>query len=216
MQNVRDRLDIPLSEDTASQLATRPIQYETGFTLLPGNYVIKVLARDATTGRIGTFQAPFTVPNLNRETATIPISSVVLGSQRVPLDEALHTVRQKVDATAVNPLVSGGAKLIPSVTRVFVSGREMYVFLQAYQRDGAPQRPLVAFVTLLRDGAPAYQTRPLAVTEGRSQRGAIPLAFTIPLAGLAPGGYDAQVTVLDPDGRKVAFWRAPVALIDVP
>ena len=47
------------------QLATRPIQYETGFTLLPGKYVIKFLARDAETGRIGTYQTSFTIPNLN-------------------------------------------------------------------------------------------------------------------------------------------------------
>src|SRR5260221_230526 len=67
IQNVRDKLDIKLSDETAAQLARRPIQYETGFTLLPGKYVIKILARDAETGRIGTYQAGFTIPNLNRE-----------------------------------------------------------------------------------------------------------------------------------------------------
>ena len=46
----------------------RPIQYDTGFTLLPDKYVIKILARDSTTGRIGTYQAAFTVPNLQRKT----------------------------------------------------------------------------------------------------------------------------------------------------
>jgi hypothetical protein len=46
-------------------VARRPIQYETGFSLLPGNYTIKVLARDTTTGRIGTFIKSFVVPNLS-------------------------------------------------------------------------------------------------------------------------------------------------------
>ena len=36
IQNIHDKLDIKLTDDTAAQLATRPIQYETGFTLLPG------------------------------------------------------------------------------------------------------------------------------------------------------------------------------------
>src|SRR5436190_317946 len=67
VQNVRDKLDIKLSDDAASQLAKRPIQYETGFTLLPGKSVIKILARYAETGRIGTFQTSFAVPNPNRE-----------------------------------------------------------------------------------------------------------------------------------------------------
>src|SRR5262249_34731923 len=85
IQNVRDKLDVKLSEETAAQLAKRPVQYETGFTLLPGKYVIKVLARDDETGRIGTYQAAFTIPNLNREEKRVPISSVVLGSQRVAM-----------------------------------------------------------------------------------------------------------------------------------
>src|SRR5262245_1964571 len=134
MQNVRDKLDIKLSDDTAAQLAKRPIQYETGFTLLPGRYVIKFLARDSETGRIGTFQTPFTIPNLNREAQRIPISSVVLSSQRVPSAEALYSVKRTDSDRNVNanPLVSDGQKLIPSVTRVFSQTRDMYVFLQAY------------------------------------------------------------------------------------
>ena len=154
MQNVRDKLDIRLSDETAAQLATRPIQYETGFTLLPGKYVIKLLARDAETGRIGTYQASFTIPNLIREEKRVPISSVVLSSQRVPLGDALYTVQQKIAAEAVNPLVYDGQKLIPSVTRVFSRSRDLYVFLQAYQRAATTTQPLVAFVTLLsRDSA---------------------------------------------------------------
>ena len=54
--NVRDKVDIKLSEATAAELAKRPIQYDTGFTLLPGKYRIKFLARDAETGRIGTYE----------------------------------------------------------------------------------------------------------------------------------------------------------------
>src|SRR6185369_16178558 len=123
MQNVRDKLDIKLSEEAASLLGTRPIQYETGFTLLPGKYVIKILARDSTTGRIGTYQAPFTVPNLMKEEVRLPISSVVLSSQRVPMTEALHTV-QNGAAQFTHPLVFDGEKLFPSVTRVFSRSRE--------------------------------------------------------------------------------------------
>jgi hypothetical protein len=82
MTNIRDKVDIKLSGETASELSTRPIQYDTGFTLLPGKYMIKVLARDAETGRIGTYQTSFVIPNLMKEEKRIPISSVVLSSQR--------------------------------------------------------------------------------------------------------------------------------------
>jgi VWFA-related protein len=214
IQNVRDRLDIRLTDATASQLATRPIQYETGFTLLPDRYVIKLLARDAETGRIGTYQTSFTVPNLNREDARVPISSVVLASQRVPLGESLFSVQQRVAADASNPLVSGGQKLIPSVTRVFSRSRDLYVFAQAYQRAATTTQPMVAFVSFFRDGVKVSETRALAVTDGLDPRSkAVPLRFSVPLASVSPGAYECQLTVLDPTGQKAAFWRAPIVVV---
>ena len=42
----------------AAELQKRNIQYDTGYTLLPGAYTVKVLARDAETGRIGTPSTP--------------------------------------------------------------------------------------------------------------------------------------------------------------
>ena len=213
IQNMRDKLDIKLSDDTAAQLATRPIQYETGFTLLPGKYVIKLLARDSETGRIGTYQTAFTIPNLMREEKRLPISSVVLSSQRVPMADALHTVQQGA-AQLTNPLVYDGQKLFPSVTRVFSKSRDMYVFLQAYERNATTTQPLVAFVTFLKGDVKVLETEPLAVVEGLDGRSkAVPLRFSIPLENLEVGRYDCQVTVLEPTGQKVAFWQAPIALV---
>jgi len=217
MQNVRDRLDIKLTDDTAAQLGKRPIQYETGFTLLPGRYVIKFLARDSETGRIGTFQTPFTIPNLNREAQQrIPISSVVLSSQRVPFADALYSVK-KTDSdrnVTANPLVHDGQKLIPSVTRVFSQTRDMYVFLQAYERGATTTQPLVAYVTFYRGDVKAFETSPVPVTDGLEPSSkAVPLRLSVPLASLAAGRYDCQVTVLDPANQKIAFWRAPVVLV---
>jgi VWFA-related protein len=157
IQNVRDKLDVKLSDQTAAELAKRPVQYETGFTLLPGKYVIKVLARDAETGRIGTYQAAFTIPNLNRELTRVPISSVVLSGQRLALAEAIYSVKKDVEQ--VNPLVFDGHKLLPSVTRVFGRGRELFVFLEAYQRAEASAQPVVAFVTLYRGDSQGTRNR---------------------------------------------------------
>ena len=190
-----------------------PIQYDTGFTLLPGKYMIKLLARDAETGRIGTYQAAFAVPNLMREQKRLPISSVVLSSQRIPMTDALFTV-QKGAAQLTNPLVFDGQKLIPSVTRVFSKSRDMYVFLQAYQRGATTTQPLVAFVTFLKGDQKILETDPLQVIDGIDPRSkAVPLRFSIPLDKLDVGRYDCQVTVLEPTGQKVAFWQAPIALV---
>ena len=214
MGNIRDELPIQLDTRSAEELAARPVQYDTGFTLLPGEYAIKLLVRDEASGRLGTYLGSFSVPNLNRETQ-LPISSVVLSSQRMPLNDAIFSVRERVKGTqAASPLVRDGQKLLPSVTRVFSRARDMYVFLEAYQRDGETMRPVVAVVTFFRDDQKAFETQPMTVTQGWNEKSrAIPLGFTVPLRDLTPGRYDVQVSVLEPDGKKAKFWRSPVVVI---
>ena len=147
--NVRDHVNIKLSDANAAELARRPIEYDTGFTLLPGKYMIKFLARDDETGRIGTYQTVFVIPNLNKEDQRVPISSVVLSSQRVDPKEVLYEVEKgahKEKEVAVNPLVQDGKKLVPSVTRVFSTSHEMYRFKCTkgcdFALDHADERPL--------------------------------------------------------------------------
>lgn len=227
--NVRDFVNIKLSDATAAELAHRPIEYDTGFTLLPGKYMIKFLARDDETGRIGTYQTTFVIPNLNKEEKRVPISSVVLSSQRVELKDAIYDAAKAKDRTkdnAVNPLVQGGTKLVPSVTRVFNQNRSIYVYLQAYKPSagygtapspgtGSQQstQPLIAFVTLYSNGTQRLRTQPIAVKPNPATRlGVATLSFDVSSSGLEPGRYECQVTVLDPSTSKAAFWRAPIVI----
>jgi len=137
VQNMRDNVNIKLSDATAAELAKRPVEYDTGFTLLPGKYSIKFLARDDETGRIRTFQTSFVIPNLNKEIKRVAISSVVLSGQRAELKDAIYNAakqKERVKEEAANPLGAERQKLIPSVTRVFSKSRDLYVYLQAYQQ----------------------------------------------------------------------------------
>jgi VWFA-related protein len=215
VSNVRDKVNIKLTGATAEQLSKQPVQYDTGFTLLPGAYTMKVLARDDETGRIGTFIAKFVIPNLNKEEKRIPISSVVLSSQRMDVHDALFTAgKEKAQAVSVNPLIQDGQKLMPSVTRVFSRGKDMYVYLQAYERGATTTQPLVAFVTFYRGQVKAFETSPLPVTEGLDPKSkAVPLRFSLSLSQLPPGRYNCQVTVVDPAAQKAAFWQSPVVLV---
>jgi len=215
VSNVRDKVNIKLSDATARELAKRPIEYDTGFTLLPGKYLIKFLARDDETGRIGTYQTTFVIPNLYKEEKRIPISSVVLSSQRIELKEALYdAIKNKPKEEAANPLVQEGRKLIPSVTRVFSKSRDMYVYLQAYEPEAPVIQPLVAFVSFYRAQTKAFETQPMMVSEGlNAHLKTLPVNFSIATNQLSPGEYECQVTVLDPTGHKAAFWRAPVMLV---
>jgi len=215
--NVRDNVNIKLSDATASELATRPIEYDAGFTLLPGKYLIKFLARDDETGRIGTYQTNFVIPNLNKEDKRVPISSVVLSSQRVDLKDALYDAAKGKDQAkeaAVNPLVQDGKKLIPSVTRVFRTGRELYVYLQAYEQSPTVAKPLVAFVSFYQGTTKVFETQPIAVTPAAlNHLVPVPLNFTVGPGELPPGKYDCQVTILDPTDTKATFWRSPIMVV---
>ena len=226
--NIRDYVNPKLSDQTAEQLAKRPIEYSTGYTLLPGKYTIKVLARDDATGHIGTFQTTFIVPNLNKETKRVPISSVVLSGQRTPMTEAIYNAtkgKEQAKEAAADPLIQNGEKLIPSVTRVFSKARSLYVFLQAYEgttaapaagQTPAPPtvKPLIAFVSFYQGQTKVYETQPEEVSPSPNSRLQIaPLNFTVDLSQLPLGKYDCQVTVLDPTGEKGAFWQAPIMLV---
>lgn len=214
VSNVRDKVDIKLSGSTVAELAKRPIEYDTGFTLLPGKYKLKFLARDAETGRIGTFEMLFVVPNLSRELQRLPISSVILSGQRVDLREALFQAQKGQQAQSVNPLVQNGQKLIPSVTRVFRRSRDLFVYLQAYQPGLEAAQPVHAFVTFYQGVTKALETKPRgAVATTGSRLKTIPLSFSVPLSELNPGEYLCQVTVLDAKQGKAAFWQAPVMIV---
>lgn len=230
MSNVRDFVNIKLSDSTAAELAHRPVEYDSGFTLFPGKYTIKFLARDDETDRIGTFQTTFVIPDLNKVTKRLAISSVVLSSQRVNLNDALYNAtrgKEQAKDDAANPLVQDGQKLIPSVTRVFSRDRQMYVYLQAYQNDaaaapaappppaGTATPPLFAYITLYHNQKLAFETPPIAVTAQPATRlGIVPLSFHIGLGTLAPAQYQCQVTVLDPAGQRAAFWQGSILVVE--
>jgi VWFA-related protein len=217
VSNIRDHFDTKLTDATATEWAKRPIVFSSGYTLLPGKYTIKVLARDDETGRIGTFQTSFVIPNLNKETKRVAISSVVLSGQRQPYANAIYNVangKEQAKQVAADPLVQNGQQLVPSVTRVFSKGRSLYVFLQAYEQAAATAQPLMGYVSFYQGQTKVYETQPVEVSPSPNKSLQIaPLNFMVDLGQLPPGKYDCQVSVLDPTGVKGAFWQAPILLV---
>ena len=212
--NVRDYIEVKLKDEAASQLSKRTLQYDTGFTLAPGVYTLKFLARDNETGKMGTFETKFTIPDLTTEPRFLPISSVVLSNQRQKLDTAIATAERDRRLLTSDPLVQDGVKLVPSVTRVFKKDQDMYVYLEAYEPTAETTQPLVATVSFYRGKVKAFETAPLQVTEGLNKTSkALPVRFSVPMAKLQPGRYTCQVSVLDPTAQKFAFWRAPMVLV---
>ena len=237
--NIRDHIDAPLVNVSAADLAKIPIEYYSGYTLLPGKYSIKILARDDETGRIGTFQTTFVIPNLNKEIKRVATSSVVLSGQRQPYHQAIYNATKGKDQAkqvAADPLVQNGQQLIPSVTRVFSRSRALFVYLQGYvpppaaQQDSPSSTPaagasspptatpstpqaLFAFVSLYRDEKKVYESDAIEATPLPNSRiGVTPISFSLDLKELPTGTYNCQVTVLNPSGQKATFWQSEILL----
>jgi hypothetical protein len=60
-----------------------------------------------------------------------------------------------------------------------------------------------------------YEATPVPVTAGWDPVSkAVPISLTIPAGSLPRGDYKCQITVLDPEARRAAFWRAPMMVTD--
>jgi hypothetical protein len=100
------------------------------------------------------------------------------------------------------------------VTRVFRQEQEMYVYLEAYQPAATTTKLMVASVSFYRGRVKAFETAPLKIADGLNAKSkAVPVNFSVPLAGLAPGKYTCQVSVVEPSAQKFAVWRSNVVLL---
>src|SRR6202021_3299159 len=83
---VRDTIPLKMASATAGELGRKQIQYDTGFTLAPGKYSLKFVARENGEGKVGTFESAFTIPDLAAG-APLRLSSVILSNQVQPLKD---------------------------------------------------------------------------------------------------------------------------------
>jgi VWFA-related protein len=212
--NVRDFTEVKLKGETVGQLAKHNLAYNTGFSLAPGTYILKFLARENQTGKMGTFETKFVIPDLTAEQKRLPLSAVVLSNQRQDLTGAIANAERDRRMWNADPLVQQNKRLIPSVTRVFRKDQDLYVYLEAYEPAADKTQPIVATVSFYRGKVKAFETDPLEVTDGLNPISkAVPLKFSVPLGKLQPGKYECQVSVLDPTAQKFNFWRAPVMVL---
>lgn len=218
MQQVRDGITIKLSEKTAAQLASSPIAYDMGFTLPPGKYKLKFLAREDETGKMGTYETKFTVPDLAPPENTLKTSSVVWSNQRQALNEQLASAETKKKLIDSDPLVQDGQKLIPSITHVFRKDQNIYVYLEVYDpgvdsaQDNKPS--VAATLSFYRGKTKTFESQPVRLDAFALKRAqTLPIKLQAALARLATGRYTCQVNIVDETGRKFAFARTEIVVL---
>ena len=218
---VRDTIPLKVDQATAGEVARKQIQYDTGFTLTPGKYVLRFIARENGEGKTGTFETAVVIPELAAE-KSLRLSSLVLSNQRQPAKEQLAGASNKKKLVEQNPLISSdGQKLVPNVTRAFRSGQTLFAYLELYD-PAAPENAVgpagvvgvSASLSLLKDDRKVAESAPSrAFRVGPRGENAVPLRLQLPLKDLKPGNYICQVNVIDEFGKKFAFPRTSLIIV---
>ncbi len=212
---VRDQIAVKLNEANAAQVDRRYMQYDSGLTLGPGNYSLTFLAREGLTGKMGTFETKFAVPDLNSG-KSLRVSSVILSSQREAVSAAVGAADNNKKLLTNHPLVQDGRKVVPSITRVFRTDQTLYVYFEVYDPSLDDQKVpnVYAAIELLQGARKVYTSRPVRVDKlATSRPGVAPFSFQIPLNRLQPGEYISQVDVIDELGQKFAFPRSSLVIL---
>ena len=214
---MRDDVKIKLAEKTAAQLASSPLAYDTGFVVPPGKYTLKFLARENETGKMGSYERTFIIPDLAPDKPSVlKTSSVVWSSQLLPMKDSIANADPRKKVMESDPLVDNGEKLIPSITHVFRKDQNLYVYMEVYDPGvDAGQKPSVAAtLSFYRGKTMTFESQPVRLDSFMPKRGqTLPIRFQTPLAQLAQGRYTCQINLIDEAGHKFSFQRSDFVLL---
>ena len=202
------RQTVKLNLDSSLKARQKNIEYTTSFNLPPGKYELKFVVREGQTGRMGSFVADITLPDLKK--APLKMSSIVLASMREP--------SRKDD-----PLVRGGQEYVPNISHVFRQNQHMYLLYEVYEParakaesnsaiDGkasvGPAIDLLSSLELIQGSTKVYETPVVRAKSINAEgRDAVAFELDVPLAGLRPGQYICQLNVIDDAAGSFAFPR---------
>jgi VWFA-related protein len=195
----RFRETLKLPPGTGKTLAGKQILYQSGVTLPPGRFSVKVVVRENTNGTMGSFEAPVIVPELKQ--APMKVSSVVLSTQ-------LQPVAAKGKST--NPLVRDGVQLLPNLTHVVGKDQKLFFYYEVYDpaelNGSAPQlRTSLAFY---RGKVKVFETPVVEKTTiDAPDRHAALFQFEVPASEFKPGLYTCQINIIDAVAGKFDFPR---------
>lgn len=194
LATLRETLRVPA--EPGGTLSGAHIQYETSLRLPPGRFVLKIVARENTEGRVGSFEVPVVVPDLAR--VPLKVSPVVISTEARPI-----RVRQAED-----PLVRNGARLLPNPTHIVGREQALVFYYEIYDPGTADPggAHIQTSVTFYRDAERVLET-PLVHRTETNGRGAVPVAIEVPASSFEPGLYTAQITIIDAVARQFVFPR---------
>jgi VWFA-related protein len=195
---IRETLDV--GADAGGQ-PSRQVLYQSGLTLPPGRFAVKVVVRENAGGAMGSFETGVFVPDLRQ--APVKVSSVTLSTLVRPV-----AGRRRSES----PLVREGVELLPSLSHVVDRDRKMYFYYEVYDPAAANGRPsLKTSLSFYRGTVKVFETPLVERSElDVADRRAALFQFEVPAASFKPGLYTCQVNIVDDVAGTFTFPRLAI------
>lgn len=185
--------DVTLTEEQYRSILNNNIFYRQDMALTPGDYTVELVVRDRLSGRVTARREKLSAPEIGAEFST----------SRVVLSRYVERVRA-VGATGMVEDIfrDGDVQIRPSPSHEFTAADNLIIFFRLYNpaSDQTTGKSSVRVTVILsKDGKAAAKPIGYDLT-GEAQASSAPqLTFAkfVPLAGLAPGRYEASVESRD-------------------
>jgi VWFA-related protein len=210
---LQDSITVSLGGDRFQSIQRRPLEYQGGVILPPGQYRLKFLAREDATGRVGTFEEDLSlpVPQLKQ----MELSSILLSNQLDATSNSSEVKRSALGPDAklkATPLDTPIGRIIPNVTRVFTPQQKLLVFFQAYLPPDMDASRLRAGLSFFSNGESVSETPLSPPAEVNEKTRVASFRLELPLGKFPVGQYEVRAIAVSADGEHTAFGQNYFAL----
>ena len=213
----RVRETVKLNLDQSLQARQKNIQYTTSFNLPPGKYQLKFVVRENQTGRMGSFIADVTLPDMKK--TPLKMSSIVLASMREPSKKpGKESTRWCATARSTCPTsATSFARTSTSICSMRSTIRRTRKPAENEPKGTKPGINLLSSLELIQGSTKVYET-PMVQAKSINVEGrdAVAVELDVPLSGLKPGSYMCQLNVVDDAAGSFAFPRFAVLVREPP
>lgn len=192
---LEDRIEVLVSKDAIEEYRKSALLYNASILLPPGEYELVATVRDNSSGAVGQVSSKVTVPPL--ETGKLALSSLLLATAAVDAPVS--------DEVEKAPFQFGNVRLVPNLSKIFVSGRALTAYLEAYGLTGEARLKVDFF--LLKDGRLFSKVAPSHHRPGGG--GEVALRSEISLRNFPPGEYVLRARITDETTGEVAERESP-------
>jgi GWxTD domain-containing protein len=194
-KGLEDRLEVTVSKEAIEEYRESALLYDASILLPPGEYPILATIRDNPSGAIGQASSRVSVPSF--DPGKLSLSSLLLASAAVDVPAAGDGEKA--------PFQFGNIRLVPNLSKTFLSGRAITAYFEAYGLTGEARLKVDFF--LLKDGRLFSKVAPSHHRPGGG--GEVSVRSEISLRNFPPGDYVLRARITDETTGGVAERESP-------